>query len=104
MQLNLNEDKMSLKLYKCLNKNCLTILKKCKVSKECVDRESNPEVYFLFSKKVLFFILYFFEKTKIFQSVLNSQIYLCYYVIKIRLSKFQNDCLKTVGVDRFLMK
>ena len=27
-----------------------------------------------------------------------------YYTIKIRMFKFENDCLKTVGGDRFLMK
>ena len=41
---------------------------------------------------------------KIVISTENLQIWFLYYLIKIRLSKFEKDCLKIVGGDKCFIK
>ena len=49
--------------------------------------------------------LLFFNKKYVFTQIKNiPTIESVYYYVKIKLTKFQKDCSKTVGEDRFLIK
>ena len=55
-----------------------------------------------FSQKFVF--LYFLKKEDFYSKLNKFLQYIFYCFIKIRLRKFENDCLKTDDGDIFLMK
>ena len=73
-----------------IKKNCSVKIKKIIINKHLMTKSS-----FYIQKSN--FLIYFYSKLK------KSYNKTFYYYIKIRLCKFENNCLKTVG-DRFLVK